>query len=86
MKIEHFAINVAEPVAMADWYCKNMGMTVMRKQPKAPHTHFLADSSGSVMIEIYNNPADAVPPYACIPCYCISLLFPPIRWLIKIAW
>lgn len=64
MKIEHFAFNVVEPVAMAEWYCKNLGMTVMRKQPKAPHTHFLADSSGTVMIEIYNNPPEAVPAYA----------------------
>jgi glyoxylase I family protein len=63
MKIEHFALNVAEPVAMAEWYCSNLGMSVKRKQPKAPHTHFLADSSGSVMIEIYNNPADQVPDY-----------------------
>lgn len=64
MKIEHFAFNVAEPVAMAEWYCEHLGMTVKRKQPKAPHTHFLADGSGSVMIEIYNNPADQVPDYA----------------------
>jgi glyoxylase I family protein len=64
MKIEHFAFNVSEPAAMAEWYCSNLGMTVKRKQPKAPHTHFLADSGGSVMIEIYNNPADQVPDYA----------------------
>jgi glyoxylase I family protein len=63
MKIEHFAFNVSEPVAMAEWYCSNLGMSVKRKQPKAPFTHFLADSSGSVMIEIYNNPADQVPDY-----------------------
>lgn len=64
MKIEHFALNVAEPLAMVDWYCKNLGMTVKRRQDKAPHTHFLADSRGAVMIEIYNNPPDAVPDYA----------------------
>jgi catechol-2,3-dioxygenase len=64
MKIEHFALNVSEPVAMAEWYCANFGMSVKRKQDQAPFTHFLADSSGSVMIEIYNNPSDAVPAYA----------------------
>lgn len=63
MKIEHFAFNVSEPSAMAEWYCKNLGMTTKRRQPDHPFTHFLADSSGSVMIEIYNNPADAVPAY-----------------------
>jgi glyoxylase I family protein len=31
MKIEHFAINVADPIAMADWYVSNMGMTIVRK-------------------------------------------------------
>ncbi|MBL4826597.1 MAG: VOC family protein [Spongiibacteraceae bacterium] len=63
MKIEHFAINVEDPRAMADWYCVNLSMSVSRKLDKAPFTHFLADSSGSVMIEIYNNPVDQVPDY-----------------------
>ena len=63
MKIEHFAFNVADPVKMADWYCKNLGFSVARKIDHAPNTHFLKDSSGSVMIEIYNNPADQVPDY-----------------------
>ena len=54
MKIEHLALNVADPVSMA----------VAFKLERAPYTHFLADSSGTVMIEIYNNPADQVPPYA----------------------
>lgn len=64
MKIEHFAVNVADPVAMAAWYVKNMGMTIARKTEGGPNTHFLADESSQVMIEIYNNPPDEVPPYA----------------------
>lgn len=75
MKIEHFAFNIAEPIAMAEWYCANLGMTVKRKQPKAPHTHFLVDSSGSVMIEIYNNPADQVPDYASMDPLLLHLAF-----------
>jgi glyoxylase I family protein len=63
MKIEHFAINVADPVAMADWYVTNMGLTIVRKQDIGSKTHFLADVSGQVMIEIYNNPPDQVPDY-----------------------
>lgn len=63
MKIEHFAFNVADPIAVAEWYSEYLGLHVVRRLEKAPYTHFLADSSGSVMIEIYNNPADQVPSY-----------------------
>lgn len=63
MKIEHFAFNVTDPIAIADWYCAHLGFEVRHKFDKAPHTHFLADSSGQVMIEIYNNPPGEVPAY-----------------------
>lgn len=64
MKIEHFAYNVANPEAVAEWYTANLGMSVARKMEGGPRTHFLKDSSGQVMIEFYNNPPDEVPPYA----------------------
>lgn len=64
MKIEHFAFNVADPIAVADWYVKHMGMCVVRRLEGGPRTHFLGDDSGQVMIEIYNNPPDQVPNYA----------------------
>ena len=64
MKIEHFAFNVADPIAVAEWYVTHMGMTIARKMDGGPNTHFLADNSGQVMIEIYNNPPDQVPDYA----------------------
>lgn len=63
MKIEHFAINVEDPQAMVAWYEKNMGLKVVKQIREAPYTAFLADDSGRVMIEIYNNPADEVPDY-----------------------
>ncbi len=63
MKLEHVAINVADPLSMTDWYVKNLGMTIVKAMDKAPFTHFLADDSGNVMIEIYNNPSDQVPDY-----------------------
>ncbi len=63
MKIEHFAINVSDPNAFAEWYVANCGMYISRKLDKAPYTHFLADSTESVMVEIYNNPVDEVPDY-----------------------
>ncbi|MDA3923883.1 MAG: VOC family protein [Kiritimatiellae bacterium] len=64
MKIEHFALNVAEPVAMAAWYVDNLGFKVARHMDEPPCTHFLEDSSGTGMLEIYNNPPDEVPVYA----------------------
>ncbi len=63
MKLEHFALNVADPTAMALWYEEHLGMKTVRKMEQAPFTHFIADNSGRIMIEIYNNPADSVPSY-----------------------
>lgn len=63
MKLEHFALNVEKPVEMAAWYTQNLGMKIVRKQEAAPFTHFLADNSGRIMIEIYCNPANQVPNY-----------------------
>ncbi len=63
MKIEHIAFNVAEPQALVSWYCEHLGMTIARSLGDAAQTHFLADSSGEMMVEIYNNPPDDVPDY-----------------------
>lgn len=75
MKIEHFAINVKNPIAMTEWYCENMGMEIVRKMDKAPFTHFLGDGSGQVMIEIYNNPSDQVPDYKNMDPLLVHLAF-----------
>lgn len=75
MKIEHFAFNVADPVAIAEWYCQNLGFTVKRKFDKPPHTHFLADNTGQVMIEIYRNPPDQVPDYRAMDPLLLHLAF-----------
>lgn len=63
MKIEHLALNVADPVAMAAWYCKQFQLRVVRHIPHPSQTHFLADSA-STILEIYRNPPDRVPDYA----------------------
>lgn len=63
MKIEHFALNVKDPVAMAQWYVKNLDLEIVRKMDVAPYTHFIGDKSGAIMLEIYNNPVDQVPDY-----------------------
>ncbi len=64
MKLEHLALNVIDPVAMAAWYVEHFGMKTVRQKSDAPYTHFLADSTGMILLEIYNNPPDQVPSYA----------------------
>lgn len=63
MKMEHVALNVSDPAAMAAWYTQHMGFEIVRSLPNPPYTHFLRDSDGSMMIEIYKNPPDQVPEY-----------------------
>ena len=75
MKLEHFALNVENPVAMAQWYAENLGMKIVRQQTAAPFTHFLADDSGRIMIEIYCNPADQVPAYRAMDALLVHLAF-----------
>ncbi len=66
MRIEHVAYNVQDPPAMAAWYVENLGFEIKRSMEKAPQGHFLADGSGTVMIEIYRNPTVDVPDYAAM--------------------
>ena len=63
MKIEHTAFNVEEPVLMARWYVEHLGLTVKRRTTDAPYAHFMADDSGTVMIEIYGNKDAPLPDY-----------------------
>ena len=63
MKLEHFALNVASPLEMAQWYREHLGLTIVRQQKEPPYTTFLADDSGQMMIEIYSNPPGEIPLY-----------------------
>jgi catechol 2,3-dioxygenase-like lactoylglutathione lyase family enzyme len=63
MKLEHTAFQVSHPVEMAQWYVRHLGMIVKRAQTAAPFGHFLADSAGSAMLEIYKNDTVPVPDY-----------------------
>lgn len=56
MKFEHFAINVPDAKATALWYEKHLGLTVKKEMSEAPYMTFLADDSGTVMLELYTNP------------------------------
>ena len=75
MQIEHLALNVANPVAMAQWYVEHLGMTIVRDGPPPVSVRFLADSGGRVMLEVYRNPPDAVPDYAAIDPLLLHIAF-----------
>jgi glyoxylase I family protein len=64
MIFEHFAINVQDPVVVANWYVEHLEMKVVRQGEAPAHMHFLADSTGRVVIELYNNPPELIPDYA----------------------
>jgi glyoxylase I family protein len=63
MVIEHFALNVPDPVAMADWWVKHLGMRVARQVNGPPNTRFLADEAGRGVLEVYHQTVAAVPDY-----------------------
>jgi len=75
MRIEHVAFNVAEPIAMAQWYETNLAMCTVRRAGPPTHTQFLADASGQMMIEIYRNPKASVPDYRKIDPLILHLAF-----------
>lgn len=56
MKFEHFALNVPSPQEMSNWYETHLGLKVVKKMAEAPFMTFLADDSGTIMLEIYSNP------------------------------
>ncbi len=64
MKFEHFALNVPDARALSRWYVEHLGFAVVRRLEAAPHTHFLADETGRVIVEFYTNPAAPIPDYA----------------------
>lgn len=75
MKLEHFALNVENPNAMTDWYSKHLGLKVVKQMAEAPYTTFLADDSGRVMVEVYCNPVNQVPPYRTMDPLLVHIAF-----------
>ena len=75
IRLEHVAINVEDPVSMAKWYCQNLRMKVVRKGPSPVNMHFISDAGGNMMLEIYNNPPDAVPDYASMDPLLLHIAF-----------
>jgi glyoxylase I family protein len=64
MRFEHFALNVPQPAAQAQWYVQHLGFAIARRREDAPFTHFLADESGRTILELYCNPNATIPNYA----------------------
>jgi glyoxylase I family protein len=65
MKLEHVALLVADPVAVARWYEVHLGMRVVRKGDAPGHARFLADEADASVLEIYAGTLP-VPDYAAM--------------------
>ena len=73
MKFEHFALNVPDPRALAAWYVRHASWQIARAQLEPPYKHFLADDSGRVTLEVYHNPAAAIPDFAAAHPLCFHV-------------
>jgi catechol 2,3-dioxygenase-like lactoylglutathione lyase family enzyme len=72
---EHIAFNVTDPAAVAKWYCDHLGMKVVRKSPPPSNTHFIGDSAGNMLFELYNNPSAPIPDYGSFSHMAMHLAF-----------
>lgn len=75
VKIEHAACQVADPVAVAEWYVTHLGLTVKRAQSAPPFGCFLADDGDAVMLEFYAFPSLPVPDYRAMDPRLLHLAF-----------
>ena len=75
MKIEHVAYMYQRPAEVAEWYVKHLGFKIVRAMDKAPFTHFIADETGKVMVEIYNNPVAPILDYSKMHAVQLHLAF-----------
>jgi glyoxylase I family protein len=63
MNIEHFALNVPDPVALADWYVRHLGLRIVRQVDTGTRARFLADAAGRGVLEVYHQAKAPVPDY-----------------------
>jgi glyoxylase I family protein len=75
MKIEHLALQVPDPVALARWYHEQLGLSIKRSQTESPFGQFLADDGDAVMLEFYNHPKAPVPDYRAIDPLVLHIAF-----------
>ena len=63
-EMEHTAIDVADPVATAKWWCDNLGFEVAMQKTDVTHTTFIVDRTGRIALELYRaKDAPAAPDY-----------------------
>ncbi len=75
MKFEHFALNVPDAKATAQWYVTHLGLKYARTRDDAPFTSFLSDDTGRVIFEVYSNPGAPYPDYARTHPLCFHVAF-----------
>lgn len=75
MRVEHLALNAANPAELTGWLCENLGMRVLRQFGDPPNAFFVADSEGHTVLEIYNNPDGPIPDYASMHPATLHLAF-----------
>ena len=75
MRVEHIALQVKDPLAVVNWYVRNLGFRVVRAAGGPAQTHFLADTDGHVVLEIYSNPAAPIPDYFAMNPLVLHLAF-----------
>jgi catechol 2,3-dioxygenase-like lactoylglutathione lyase family enzyme len=73
MRLEHCALQVPDPAAMADWYVKHLGCTVARSGGAPGHARFLR--AGPVLIEIYEGTSAPTPDYPALHPALLHLAF-----------
>jgi len=75
LPFEHLALNVSDPVAVADWYVTHVGMEVVRTGEPPVRMHFLTDAARAMLIELYFNPSAPVDAYAAMSPLQLHLAF-----------
>ena len=60
--MEHTAIDVADPIAVADWWVKNLGFEITMQKDNDTHTTFIVDRTGRIALELYRAPDGTTPP------------------------
>jgi glyoxylase I family protein len=75
MNIEHVALQVPDPAAMADWYVRHLGCSIKRSAGEPSFVRFLMDGSGDAIVELYRNPRVGVPDYRTMDPMLIHIAF-----------
>ncbi len=75
MRIEHIALQVNDPDAVAEWYVRHLGMKVVRHPGGPSRTYFLGDDNNQTLIEIYHNMSAPLPDYASMDPLLLHIAF-----------